>query len=306
MPKRQTLILLIVLGGSLVAIAITAYITLGGGNGAAAKLPTEKRFTAKSGTTRSKAVMLSSDKRPSQAKKNAASRAEDKPEKTPEGESKAPAPDVRIKSLSEPAKESAMSPTDRTVRSAMNALSPEAGIEKLEEALANTNAPGEQAKLQAAMAMLYAQVDPPDEAAVEARFEQAMDSAQTLATKQQVAAMHAQYLMLRGQDEQAQQVIGSVLGSGGSANEATMRLYLMLGQMHESSEEMSEAELAYLHAFRQSMATEGDLKSETEAVLRLSAMRLAQLYRQTGREAEEAQIARALTQRLAEATPPAP
>jgi hypothetical protein len=192
-----------------------------------------------------------------------------------------------------------MSPADVAARGALNALSPEAGIEKLEKALADTGDPGEQAKLQSAMAMLYAQADPPDEAAVQACFRKAMDLAPDLALKQQVAAMQAQYLLALGQKEQAQQLIGSVLAPDAPVSEAKVRLYLMLGQVHESSEEGDEAELAYVHAFRESIETEGELSPGMEGALRLSAMRLAQLYRGTGRQTEAAQVARALSVRLA-------
>ncbi len=283
---KQWLVVLGIIGAFISVMTLVAYLTGGG-----AQIATEQRFKAKPGTTRDNAVALSSRKRKRTQNKKS----------TEESQAARKGKPVRVRSLSETPEEAPLTEHQRDIREAMNSLSPEDGLDKLQGMLDGRRGAEEESEIYAAMAALYQQLDPPRSTNAREAFERAMASARSTALRRDIALREASFLIGQGETAAAQQRITGILEEGGAPTPVQVKLEVLSGQLDEQAERKTEAEKAYRSAIEHTleMAKDAPLDDEGTDALRLACLRLSQLYQATGREKEAADIAARLKQYLA-------
>lgn len=286
MLNKQVWMAVLIVVLSIALMAATAYLERSR-RGFRSPLSPEKRFTARPGTTRPHAVMLSSNKRPSQAseiRETATSEAQDAPART-----------LPLKSLSVSSPEESSSPKERRIEEALDMLSPEAGLDRLRAALAEDPPPDEAALIQAAMGLLFARLDPPDYAQAEEAFAKAASCAKTPECRQRVLVQEVRVLLQSGAMDRAREKIAPLLEQEAVITVSILRLGLMLGQLDESAGAIDDAAGVYQRMLDLALAARLGADSESEDLLRLMALHLARLYRELDRDAE----ADALADRIA-------
>lgn len=290
MSSKNTIIVASIIFGAFVIMIVAIYIGengLGGGN-----FDKGQRFTAKPGTTRENAILLTSNKRPTTAdpEDTIARRAENQEDDDP----------LEVKSLSTPEPDPRRGgPAGKTAREALNSLSPEAGLRKLEDALALPNTPEQKALLLEAQGQLYAELDPPDYEKSLASFDEAAELATDPVIQEAIVFETAQMLLQAGEEAAALRRIDAHLATGPPRSDMGYKLRLMQGQMHERAGALEEAEATYQAVLSEAGELPDYLDKETAvSLMRLAGLRLTSLYRDNDRSQAADSLARDLKRQL--------
>lgn len=289
-------------------VLVTLVVTIGvamllGGRQKGQGLQSSQRFAAKPGTMRENAVALSSSKRQTDERSGGASGApagsggDASAAQPPEAPTEEQKP-LRVRSLS-PEEEEAESPEEQSIREALNDLSPERGIEKLEALLDTELSDDDRARVHAAIAKLCGQLDTPDVA----RQDQSLQLAQAFASSPDAvldtARTHAEILAQRGDYTGAMDRIRAARDGLGAASAERATLGVLLGGLLETHGDGSAAEDAYAAAFKDARETDAQNADGREEALRQAGMRLSRMYRASGRGAEADNLAGELAAALA-------
>lgn len=288
-------------------VLVTLVVTIGvamllGGRQKGQGLQSSQRFTAKPGTMRENAVALSSSKRQTDEQPGGASGAPSGNGGDASGaQQEVPAEEqkpLRVRSLS-PEEAAAESPEEQSIREALNDLSPERGIEKLEALLETELNDDDRARVHAAIAKLCGQLDTPDMA----RQDQALQLAQAFASSPDAvldtARTHAEILAQRGDYPGAMSRIRAARDGMGAASAERATLGVLLGGLLETQGDASAAEDAYAAAFKDAREAGSQDGEGREEVLRQAGMRLSRMFRASGRGAEADNLAGELAAALA-------
>jgi len=296
MDRKQTGLIILLVLLMILAVIVAGYF--GPGTTVTDASLAKKRFTARAGTTRRKAIALSS-------KKRSQPRAQEAPPAAHSGQQSSRKNPIPVKSLSAPNDEN-LSPAERLAREATNSLSPESGIDKLQQALDQPQTPEEAALLQTAIGNLYAQLEPPDYTKAQAAFDMALSTAPVLEMRQRITQQYAALLLYRGAPELARAKIQAALAEPGPVTAPGLELNLQLARIHERSGARDQAETVYKYTLEQSAETAHADAPEMIDLMRLSSLCLVRLYRAEGRGEEADALAKQFKTRLKAlaATPP--
>ncbi len=240
-----------------------------------------KRFRARPGTTREQAVALTSRMR----SEDEESSASDGPtEEVPRRPMSDPAK-VRVRSLSRPVDETEMSEIERSVHDALNSLSPEVGIARLEEARQQAANASETVAIERALAKLYMQLDPPDTVQAEQSLDQALSAADTVDGRNQIIMEQVQLYLQRGETGIAKSRLAAALAMPGPSSPSRLRLELAQTQLDESGGALDQAAQGYADIAERAadLAAVGPTAAaEAEELAGLAVMRLVSMYRAQG------------------------
>lgn len=286
MEKNPGVIIFVLVAVVLVAILGAAWLS--SGKGGSSGLSPSARFTAKPGTTRQNAVMLSSSKR-----------AKMEPTATA-GTGGAPLP---VRSLT-PEEERIGSPESKVteaVTSALNAWNAELGLEKLTALLEEGLTAEERAEVLAAMGVLHGQKTPPDHEGAERCFSQALQQELSPAMRGRIVGQHAQALMAQGRMDDAHARVKAARDQY-PPGEAGLQLDLLFASLEEQRGNRTGAEQIYAAALEKALTSAETLDRQTDDMLRMAALRLTRIYKDSDRSAE----ASTLTRRFQAAKPATP
>ena len=291
MLSKNAIIVLSLLLGSFVILGLVVYLRQSGL--AAGTFDKGQRFTAKPGTTRENAMILTSNKRPSTPEPGGAiARSGD------EAEGGDP---LQIKSLSPSEPDARRSgPAGDTAREALNSFSTEAGLQKLDAALALPNTPEQSALLHEAKGQLLAQLDPPDYDASLAHFDQAAAAAGDAELRAEIVHKTAQMLMQAGRDGEAAARVDAQLAAEPPQGPTGYKLRIIRGQLLERTGRLEEAESTYqaVLAAVQSMPEHLD-PDAARTLARLAGLRLTGMYRKHDRQQAADALSAELKRQLA-------
>ena len=291
MLQRNSLIATGVIGGAVLVAAAVAYF--GQSSVDQGSFDKGQRFTAKPGTTRENAMLLTSAHRATTADpKDAIARQADHIEE--DGDP------LEVKSLSHKNIEARKGPANDVAESARNNLSPEAGLRQIDAALALPHNQEQAALLHEARGELYAQLDTPDFVQAQAAFEKALEMTADAELEEEIRHKAVQTLMQAGQDAEALELAATQLREHPPGSPSGYKLQLLKGQLEERAGRVEQAEQDY-RAVLEAMETVPESLGDEEALslARLSALRLTQLYRDAGRDGDVEEVAGALRKQVA-------
>ncbi|MBL7645839.1 MAG: hypothetical protein JNK74_06565 [Candidatus Hydrogenedentes bacterium] len=251
-----------------------------------------QRFTAKPGTTRENAMLLTSADRKST--KDPEPAGPEKPIK-PEHEDDV----LEVKSLSGTASSARSGPANEVAQAALNNLSPESGLRQVETALALPHNQEQAALLHEARAELYTRMDPPDFEQARLAFEKALEMAKDPRLREEIQHEMVQMLMQAGRDPEALERAAAQVKSAPPTGGAGYKLQLLLGQLHERAGQSELAETNYRAVFdAMGGMPEGLSPEESIALSRLATLRLTHLYRAAKRDQDAEDVALALKKQV--------
>ena len=183
--------------------------------------------------------------------------------------------------------------------SALNNISPEAGLRQIDAALALPHNQEQGALLHEARGELYAQMDSPDFAQAHAAFEKALEMTADVELEEEIRHKAVQTLMQAGQDAEALDLATTQLQTHPPSSRSGYKLQLLKGQLEERAGQIEKAEQDY-RAVLEAMETPPESldDEETLSLARLSALRLTQLYRHAGRDGDVEEVANALRKQV--------
>lgn len=279
----------VILGALTIAIAVAQF----------GKSPIEdgefdkgQRFTAKPGTTRENAMLLTSADRKST--KDPEPAGPERPIK-PENEDDI----LEVKSLSGGTPKLRSGPANDVAQAALNNLSPEVGLRQVETALALPHNQEQAALLHEARAELYTQMSPPDFEQAQLAFEKALEMAADPLLQEEIQHELVQMLMQAGRDPEALERASARLKKTPPAGGAGYKLQLLLGQLYERAGHHDLAETNYREVFDAMGGMPKNLgPEESIALSRLATLRLTHLYRGAKREQDAEDVALALKKQV--------
>lgn len=285
MVQRNVLITAGIIFAAVLIVLVVAYfgqnpLTKGG-------FDKGQRFTAKPGTTRENAMLLTSANRKSTA--------------DPKSDNAGPAapPEhaddpLEVKSLSEKKSKMRSGPANDVAMAAVNSVTPEAGLRQLETALALPHTQEQAALLYEAQAELYTQLDPPEFEQGAAAYEKALEMTADPELEEEIHHKYVQMLMQAGRDDEALKSASTQLKKTPPLGLSGYKTQLLQGQLQERGGHPDLAEKDY-RAVLDAMGAKPEQLDPEEAIAlsRLAALRLTQLYRDSGRlkDAEEVGLA---------------
>lgn len=284
--KEEIKQVLLVVGSVLALFMLITGIALffNRSSGSPLATPPSKRFAAKSGTTRNRAVALISRKQT--ARSGDTSSGAQNPESRGETQRR-----IRARMLSEIEETRPLTETQRKIREALNTLDPDEGLRKLQSLLDLTRDDRERSDIYAAMSELYLQQDTPDLVSAENMLDAALSAAPDAETRARMLLRQAELCAARGAPQLALakiQVELRRLGAGADPA-ATLPLMTAQGFLQEMHGSLDEAETSYRQVLQ--LAGAASTSDATESV-RDAGMRLTRLLRDRQRDAEADQVAR--------------
>jgi tetratricopeptide (TPR) repeat protein len=251
-----------------------------------------QRFTAKPGTTRENAMLLTSADRNST--KDPEPVDPDRPI-TPENEDDI----LEVRSLSGGAPKMRSGPANDVAQAALNNLSPEVGLRQLESALALPNNQEQAALLHEARAELYTRMSPPDFEQARLAFEKALEMASDPLLREEIQHEIVQMLMQAERYPEALEQAGAHLRENPPTGGAGYKLQLLLGQLYELAGHRDLAETNYRAVFDAMGGMPEGVDPEVSITLsRLATLRLTHLYRSAKRDQDAEDVALALKKRV--------
>lgn len=282
MSSKNTIIVVSLILGSIFIVALVAYIRQ---SGLAESFDKGQRFTAKPGTTRENAVILTSNKRPSTEEPKATiARRGDQEEGDP----------LEIRSLSAPNSDGKrVGPAGDAARAALSSFSPEAGLKQLDLALALPNTPDQLAMLNEAKGQLHAQTTPPDYDKSLASFDEAAAATRDAELREEIVYKTVQMLIQAGREDEAGDHVDAQLAMQPPLGPTGYKLQIIQGQLQERAGRLEEAESTYQAVLAAVQAMPDGLDKESALSLaRLAGLRLTGLYRRNDRrQAADALVA---------------
>jgi tetratricopeptide (TPR) repeat protein len=281
LSQQQWTVIIVLVVALFVAVGVAA--VLGSETKGPAGLTSGKRFTAKAGTSRENAVVLSSRNRGFMSGGNAAGTGSGS--QAPEAAAPPPPPadtkPLRVRSISGVEDDADLTDTERAIREAENALSPRDGLEKLQATLEEATTDDERAAVYAAMAGLAAELDPPDYALADQHYDMARTYARTPKAAARTARAESNALLLRGEWGRARHCVEQALGAGNADPLDTAALQNTLGLIAEHEGNAESARAAYGAAFDAARSA-SDTGKERELLLRHAGLMLARSHRAAG------------------------
>jgi len=280
MNRQQTLLVVLATIGVFLVIGFVAWLAGRTSTEAVTGLDPTQRFTAKPGTTREKALVLTSENRPSTG--DFSDIPLEEPEEAAEVERQ-----MMVRSLSPPSED--LSPVDLRIRQAMNNLDPAQGIAQIDAALAELQGDKDLPALHLAKARLAAYLEPPDWALAQAALDLARSQVDHGTARQEVALLSAQLAVEAGNPGIAMKHIEEGLAE---RTEGPMEVELLglAGQLEKWRGNEAQAQERWEEAFAKGKALSLNQRKTIEGPLRAIALRLAQGYREAGEESSWDQI----------------
>jgi len=191
-----------------------------------------------------------------------------------------------------------LSEAEQALEEAMNALSVDDAIERLTACLSEFEGAEEEARLYTSLAGLHSRAEPPDLEAAEQALDKAAALARTPTDKQRVVHAEANMLVVAGKQEQALERIEESLSQDGPATLPGLDLAVLRGTLHEESGDLDSAEAAYNDAAERAVEAAGTLGEAALNVYRQACLKLARLYRTSGRQHLADRVRREMRARL--------
>lgn len=195
--------------------------------------------------------------------------------------------------LSEPST-SPKTEAERIAGEALNAASPEEGVEQILERLSEPGAEEspDVSRLYATLGTLYARREPLDLEAMRHAFERAVSAAATPGETEEAVYRQAKAMMQLGQDDLALRALTGAPPGDGPVTARGLELGVMRGMAFEKAGDTEKALAAYEETM-ESAVKGGENSSEAIAsVFRQAGLRLARLHRRLGQTQEANQVAR--------------
>ncbi len=283
MDTRQTVTLIAIMGVFFAGLIAAAYFGQRQASDPAA-ISTTRRFAAKPGTMREKAIALTTSKRSLESEPSSGAPAD--------GEALRREQPMQAYSLSGPNDEHrpASTPETRTARAALNAANPEEGMRQIRAALDMPHAPEEAAHLYAALGQLYSQSDPPELAQAVAAFDEAYRLTQDPAMRAAILEQQASILAQQGSPAKALQRIEALMKEAVPEDFEGIRLRALAARIYEKVGAMEKALAAYQQAFEDAQRRQ-DENPDAADTLRMTGLRLTRLLRAMGRIEEAESVA---------------
>jgi len=180
----------------------------------------------------------------------------------------------------------------KAMEQAVNAPSPEDGVQQLRDYLAGPHDPAEDSRLYSTMATVTLRVVPADPEAAAEAADEAMALAQSPEDFHSAAYAKAMVLESTGQLEDARTSIRMIREKEPGATIPGLKLGVLEAMLDERAEDTAAAEATYGRVMNEALSlSESDGEKALEHY-RVAALRLARLYRSTGREKEAENLAR--------------
>lgn len=275
MEKRPGIVLIVILSMFVIGLVFASF--LGDEPGTAAS--SGKRFRAKPGTMRQGARALVSKTAP---------RNEKKVKRTGKGKTMDgwAAPENLVKQ-----KKAAAESGHAVTTSALSAPSSETGIQMISEALTETTSPSEQSQLYSSLSLLYAQEDEKNLEGIRQALNKAFQLAQTEEDRHEAYLAEVQILLNMGHDSAAQKRLEKTFEEAGQPTEPGLHMGVMLAKIYEEAGEREKAEARYRHVMDQWMQSGKRFSDQAANIYRQACLRLARLYRKSGKETEAKAVA---------------
>ncbi len=182
-------------------------------------------------------------------------------------------------------------------RQALDAPTPQVGLEQLRTYLASHHDPREDSFIQSSMAELYLRVVPPDSEAAAKAAKVAMELAQSAEERHRALYVQATVLQFQGRIEEARHQIQAAFEDDGISL-AGLKLATLEGLLDEQAGDTPAAEKAYKRVMNHALSLADQHPEEALNNYRLAALKLARLYRKLGRSAEADRLATQATRQL--------
>lgn len=293
MDRKSIITVVLIVFGMVGALGLAAYYSGRQDARPVGALDSSARFKAKPGATRDNAAALSSAKRQGATSRGGGGGSGDAlvgegTGETPEGGGSASENSVvPVKSLSPAEAAPGSEPIKQVVREALNAASPEMGIQKIEAALADNPSDDDRALMENAAGVLYCQLRPPVLDAAGEAFDAAYLRASTPGLRIALAVDEIATWLRLGETQRAGARLQQALGEPPVPGAARARLGLLQGQFEEAQGNAAGAEGAYRQVLSEG-AEAASPEPGLQDAARVAGLRLTRLLRKEGRQ-EEAQ-----------------
>lgn len=187
---------------------------------------------------------------------------------------------------------------ERLLQEAVNAPIPEEGIAQVTEYLAQLDQVAEASRLYAALATLYMKSSPTPPDIVQELLARAAAVAINPEDRLYAARVEAEILQQCADANDALARVREALQADNVETLDTLQLRLMQGDLEERKGDLVAAEAAYKELTKRSWAARETLGPRAADLYRLACLRLARLYRKTGRDREADTLARTVRTRL--------
>ena len=181
-------------------------------------------------------------------------------------------------------RETPLTPEEAAAAEALNALTPQQGIDRLAALLATLDNLENASRLYTALGTLYTQTGEAGVAPAEEAFATAKKLARNHEDRHRAALAHVTALSARGDVEGAMREASAAIQPGDPYTLSGMQLAVAQGKLYEQQNAPDQAEEAYKKAMQDALAAEPVLHSDALNVYRQACLSLVQLYRKTGRE----------------------
>lgn len=173
---------------------------------------------------------------------------------------------------------------EAAVAEALNALTPQEGIDRLAGLLATLDNLEQASRLYTSLGTLYAQSGEAGAAPAEEAFAAAKNLARSHEDRHQAALAHVTALSARGDIEGAMREASAAVQEGDPYTPSGIQLIVAQGKLYERQNAPDQAETAYKKAMDDALAAAPVLRDDALNVYRQACLSLAQLYRRTDRE----------------------
>lgn len=250
------------------------------GQQAEAKLIPIKKFRAKEGTERENAQALTSSQR-------------SKPEEMGEGT-------LEVLGSLEPEDHTrVLTPTEQTVKDAMESGTPEEAIRTLIDRLTTMEGNRQKSKIYGTLAALYRALDPPMLEEAERALFLAWDFAESPSEKAEATYFEAAHHMALGDYEQVLQTVGRLENEQPPVSTYTLEIGVMTGVAYEKVGNVDAAKQSYTLLMDDARTYGLDKTAEVTNVYRMAGMNLGMILRAEGNEDDAQVLARRVQADLA-------
>jgi tetratricopeptide (TPR) repeat protein len=252
-----------------------------------------KRFTAKANTTRDKAMVLTSKRGKTESSENEA-------EDAKEG-----ADGIKVRSFgSLTPKDPEPSESDQAIQEALNGMTPEEGIQRLEREMERLHTAAESAALCEAVAKLLMRENSANSQSALQTFERALAMAPTTEMRRRIALSEARLQAELGDVSAARARLQSVLEEDSAVTATALKVRVELSNLEMRAGNRAKAIRGYKEALDLGLNKTGPLDDETKDAMRLAALRLSKALREEGRASEATEIAAQFRERVEDIAAP--
>jgi tetratricopeptide (TPR) repeat protein len=198
-------------------------------------------------------------------------------------------------SLDKPDDATSPSREDASVRSALEASSPAAGIQELLERLAFADEEDVTSIERAALAYLYTRLDPPDTERAEALFAQAWNTGNTRESQVEVIYFVSKAALEQGQYREVFSALQRLGTEQLPASGYALELGIMAGIAYEGLGDTDAARTAYTHTMEQAKGIGLDANHQVRNAYRMAGLRLGMLHRSAGETRQAATLGKTVS-----------